>query len=181
MASLFAHGLVGITMQYCYPRHRSVTRLWFIIIICTILPDIDVLGFFLGIPYPDMWGHRGITHSLFFALCLAFLIMLVWLRDSSMLTGNGLLRFGMLFLATASHGVLDAMTNGGLGVAFFAPFDNTRYFFPWRPILVSPIGIESFFSQRGLRVIYSELLWIALPSLLVMLSAKWWRKTALIR
>jgi hypothetical protein len=31
---------------------------------------------------------------------------------------------------TASHGMLDAMTDGGLGVAFFAPFDNARYFFP---------------------------------------------------
>lgn len=28
--------------------------------------------------------------------------------------------FGYLFLATASHGILDAMTNGGLGVAFCA-------------------------------------------------------------
>jgi hypothetical protein len=38
-----------------------------------------------------------------------------------------------VFLATASHGVLDATTNGGLGVAFFSPFDNRRYFLPWRP------------------------------------------------
>jgi membrane-bound metal-dependent hydrolase YbcI (DUF457 family) len=59
---------------------------------------------------------------------------------------------------TASHGVLDAMTDGGLGIAFFAPFDNTRYFFPFRPVKVSPIGL-SFFSARGLDVIWSELLW----------------------
>ena len=37
-----------------------------------------------------------------------------------------------LFLSTASHGVLDALTDGGLGVAFFSPFDQTRYFFPFR-------------------------------------------------
>src|SRR6267378_8050335 len=48
----------------------------------------------------------------------------------------GLWRF--FFLATASHGLLDAMTNGGLGVAFFAPFCDTRYFLPWQPIVVSP-------------------------------------------
>jgi inner membrane protein len=56
--------------------------------------------------------------------------------------------FTYLFLATASHGVLDAMTDGGLGVAFFSPFDNRRYFLPWRPIVVSPISIARFFSGR---------------------------------
>jgi inner membrane protein len=53
--------------------------------------------------------------------------------------------------------VLDAMTNGGLGVAFFAPFDTTRYFFPWRPITVSPIGVGSFFTHRGALVVLSEI------------------------
>jgi inner membrane protein len=67
------------------------------------------------------------------------------------------------FVITASHGVLDAMTNGGLGVAFFAPFDSTRYFFPWRPIVVSPIGFGSFFSHWGALVLLSEIkyVWVA--------------------
>ena len=51
------------------------------------------------------------------------------------------------------------MTDGGLGIAFFSPFDPTRYFLPWRPILVSPIG-AGFFSQRGAAVLWSELLWV---------------------
>jgi inner membrane protein len=72
------------------------------------------------------------------------------------------------FLAAASHGLLDAMTDGGLGVAFFSPFDNRRYFLPWRPILVSPIGFERFFTIRGLVVFESELLWIWLPVALLM-------------
>jgi inner membrane protein len=74
--------------------------------------------------------------------------------------------FGYLFLATASHGVLDAITNGGLGVAFFSPFDNTRYFLPWRPVRVSPIAVYRFFSARGYAVLQSELLWIWLPAIL---------------
>jgi inner membrane protein len=56
------------------------------------------------------------------------------------------------------------MTNGGLGVAFFSPFDNTRYFFPWRPILVSPISLARFFGGRGVAVIQSELIWIWIPT-----------------
>ena len=67
------------------------------------------------------------------------------------------------FLSAASHGLLDALTDGGLGVAFFSPFDRTRYFFPVRPIAVSPIGIREFFSEQGLVVMTSELTWVWLP------------------
>jgi inner membrane protein len=73
---------------------------------------------------------------------------------------------------TASHGMLDAMTDGGLGVAFFAPFDNARYFFPWRPILVSPIGIAQFFSGYGLDVLLSEFVWIWVPAGMVWLISQ---------
>lgn len=72
--------------------------------------------------------------------------------------------FGLFFHL---HGFFDAMTNGGLGVAFFAPFDNTRYFLPWQPIQVSPIGVANFFSEWGLSVIISEFLWIWLPALVL--------------
>jgi len=82
------------------------------------------------------------------------------------------------FLATASHGLLDALTDGGLGVAFFAPFDNHRYFLPWRPIHVSPIGAGRFFTHRGLEVLQSELLWIWLPAALLALSVWLMRRRA---
>lgn len=78
-------------------------------------------------------------------------------------------------LITASHGVFDAMTDGGLGIAFFSPFDTTRYFFPWRPLRVSPIG-PGFFSGRALVVLTSELRWIWLPSAVLALAAWAWRR-----
>jgi inner membrane protein len=74
--------------------------------------------------------------------------------------------FAYLFLATASHGVLDAMTGGGLGVAFFSPFDNKRYFLPWRPIHVSPIAVHRFFSARGFAILQNEAVWIWIPAIL---------------
>jgi inner membrane protein len=78
------------------------------------------------------------------------------------------LRLGLiLFLVVASHGILDAFTNGGRGIAFFAPFDRGRYFFPVHPIEVSPIGIRPFFSARGWVIIQSELVWIWLPAALL--------------
>ena len=70
------------------------------------------------------------------------------------------------FAVTASHGILDAMTDGGRGIAFFAPFDDTRYFLPFRPIKVSPIGI-AFLSTRGLAVLWSELLWVWIPATII--------------
>jgi inner membrane protein len=70
-----------------------------------------------------------------------------------------------------SHGMLDACTNGGPGIAFFAPFSNARYFFPFRPLVVSPIGVQGVFGARGLRIFLSEARWILLPSTLVAASA----------
>jgi len=75
-----------------------------------------------------------------------------------------------LFVSTASHGLLDACTDGGLGVAFFSPFDTTRYFFAFRPIAVSPIGVR-FFSERGISVLWSELVWVWIPLLIFATAA----------
>lgn len=130
-----------------------------------MIPDLDVIGFRFGIKYGDFWGHRGFTHSLVFAAVLAAMVAFILLRSGTSGMGRFPL-FAYLFLATASHGVLDAMTDGGLGVAFFSPFDNRRYFLPWRPIRVSPIAATRFFSVRGYSILQNELLWIWLPSIL---------------
>ena len=67
----------------------------------------------------------------------------------------------------ASHSLLDTMTDGGLGCALFWPIDATRYFAPWRPIPVAPIGLD-FFSSAGGVVALIELLLFA-PLLVVAL------------
>jgi inner membrane protein len=131
--------------------------------IATIVPDLDVAAFAFGIPYEHPFGHRGFTHSIVFALLVAFLGTLV-LRVGE----HRWATFMFLFLCTSSHGLLDACTNGGLGVAFFAPFDNARYFFPWTPIRVSPIGAR-FFSARGMATLRSEAVWVWVPSVVMAL------------
>lgn len=123
--------------------------------VCSALPDIDVIGFGFGVRYGDLWGHRGMTHSILFAVAIGFAVG-IWFGGSwASRIGQSLLFFAI----TISHGSLDAMTNGGLGIAFFSPFDPTRYFLLWRPILVSPIGV-GFFSERGAAVLLSELVWV---------------------
>ena len=140
-----------------------------------MLPDIDVIAFAFGIPYGDMFGHRGFTHSLLFAVLVG--AVAAW-HLSHPLHPSHLSHRAKLFFwftaVTASHGVLDAMTNGGRGIAFFAPFTDHRYFFPWRPIQVSPIGV-GFFSARGLRVLASESGWIWVPSAIIAVSARLFR------
>ena len=87
--------------------------------------------------------------------------------------------FVVIFLATLSHGILDALTTGGKGVGFFIPFNNDRFFFPWRLIKVSPIGIEKFFSSWGLKVIGSELIFIGIPCAIVLLALYFSKKRTL--
>ena len=125
--------------------------------LCAAAPDLDVVGFALGIPYDHWLGHRGLSHSVAFA---AVLTGVVALRAGGAARARAWI---YLFLATASHGALDAFTNGGLGVALLSPFDPTRYFAPFRPIEVSPLGISGFFSARGAAVVASELVWVWLP------------------
>lgn len=122
------------------------------------LPDADVLAFKFGIAYSDDFGHRGASHSLLFAAVLGVLGALI-----APLLNSGRLKAALwISLACASHSVLDALTNGGLGVAWFWPWDQQRYFLPWRPIAVSPF-INGFFSERGLAVLASEARWVWLP------------------
>ncbi len=170
MASVFSHAAAALGLAACFYNPRAPKRVWIIGTACSVLPDIDVIGLQHGTRYGDFWGHRGFTHSLAFAAILASLILFVAFRGATPGMSHLVLWF-YLFLATASHGFLDALTDGGLGVAFFAPFDTHRYFFPWRPILVSPIGASRFFTERGLAVLRSELVWIWFPAFLVTASA----------
>jgi len=161
MPTIITHGFVAAALGKSFSSGRIPARFWVLSVFCSVLPDADVIAFRFGIPYEDMLGHRGLSHSLVFAIVLSLLVAFAaFLRIP-----NGWSRFLLFvyfFVVTASHGILDAMTDGGLGVAFFAPFDDTRYFFPFQPIKVSPLG-RNFFSARGLDVILSELLWVWLP------------------
>lgn len=166
MASVFSHAVAALGIAACFYQPRIPKRVWMIGAACSVIPDLDVIGFRFGIRYGDFWGHRGFTHSLVFAALIAGVIVVMGFRGG-VLGMSQLSMWSYLFLVTASHGLLDALTDGGLGVAFFAPFDNHRYFLPWRPIRVSPIAMGRFFSGRGLAVLQSELLWIWLPSMLL--------------
>lgn len=156
MASIPTHFVVGAALgQATGPESRRDWRFWAMALICSALPDIDVVGFGFGVRYGDLWGHRGMTHSVLFALAVGIAVG-SWFGSS---WTARIMQSVLFFFITISHGVFDAMTNGGLGIAFFSPFDQKRYFLPWRPILVSPIGV-GFLSRRGVSVLQSEFIWV---------------------
>jgi inner membrane protein len=163
MASAFSHAIVAASVGTAFWRRGASNRFLALGALFSALPDVDVVGFGLGIQYGDLLGHRGLSHSLAFAAVMATIGSFLSSGRSAAQPGR-LTAWFYFFLATASHGLLDAMTDGGLGVAFFSPFSNARYFLPWRPVVVSPIGVAEFFSERGLKVLRSEVKWIWLPA-----------------
>jgi inner membrane protein len=143
MASL-AHVAVGVIAARADGRKRA----WLPYVALSMLPDADVITFAMGIPYADAFGHRGASHSLFVAIVLGLLIGLFDRRWRTALLAG---------LVIASHGLLDTLTDGGLGAALFWPFSDLRYFAPWQPIPVAPIGL-AFISPRGLWCLFVEAL-----------------------
>ncbi len=155
--------MVSLALRAGFGKRVVSDRLLATAAVCSVLPDIDVLAFHFGIPYASEFGHRGFTHSIFFALALALVCTSAyrWLRVSP--------RAALIvtFVSTASHGFFDAFTNGGLGIAFFWPFSDQRFFFPAQMIEVSPIGLNGFLSRRGWDVLCSEMIWMWLPLLVL--------------
>jgi inner membrane protein len=171
MASAFSHAAAALALGSVFRWDKPASKYWFAGVGCAILPDADSIGFAFGVRYGDLFGHRGFTHSLCFAFLLALTVTAVFFRAEAR-AGLGPRILAYLFLATASHGLLDALTNGGLGVAFFSPFDPARYFFSFRPVEVSPINVARFLDGRGLGVILSETRWILAPALALALAAE---------
>ncbi len=167
MPSSISHIVAGTSLGYALKCRGRGPLFFCLAAVVSILPDIDVLAFSIGIPYGDIFGHRGFLHSLFFSFIISLAVVLIWYRNRVISGAERAGLFAVFFIIAASHPLLDAMTSGGLGIGLFIPFYNERIFFPWRPIAVSPIGIREFFSEWGLRVMKSELHYIILPSIMI--------------
>ncbi len=159
MPTALSHPAVPLALSIGLGRSAVPARLVTAGIVASVLPDLDVVAFRFGVPYAAPFGHRGFSHSLAFA----GLVALLGAGCHRLLRSGPTATFAFLFAATASHSVLDAFTNGGLGVAFFWPFSPTRYSAPVRMIQVAPLTAARLLSRRGAVVLASELLWVWLP------------------
>ncbi len=185
MASVFGHVAASAAIGYAFFPKQVRPATFLLAGFCAFVPDFDVLAFRFGIPYESEWGHRGWTHSIVFAVVFSGITgMLYRLLSMPPAGGQGgsteghssALLTAWLFLSTLSHPLLDMLTNGGRGCALWWPFSTDRIFFPERPIQVSPMSIGGFISEWGLTVLASELIWIGVPGLILVLLAKWTRQ-----
>ena len=72
--------------------------------------------------FANVLAAHGLARGDRLAVLLALFVTWGWFRSSP----HVLTIFFFLFLATLSHSLLDALTNGGLGVALLAPFTPER-------------------------------------------------------
>jgi inner membrane protein len=147
-----AFGLVAARALHPEDRFPPLSSLVFWSAL-SIVPDLDLVGYALGVPYGDAWGHRGATHSIAFAAVAALLVgFWSWRKKSGFSTA-----FVAALLVVGSHPVLDSLTDGGLGPAFLWPFSTERFFASWNPLSAAPFGTH-FFARGGVRVLLVEAL-----------------------
>jgi len=154
------HVVLGLAVGKAFGKGALRARPAAVFVALAVLPDLDAIAFRFGIPYANQFGHRGASHSLVVACMVA---LLAWPVARAMKLSEWRV-CGAVLAAVASHGLLDALTDGGLGPALLWPISSERFFFPWRPIPVGPIGVR-FLTHRGLLVASWEVL--ALAPLLV--------------
>lgn len=175
MPTPVTHAVVGASFSTLLPRSvrgfPAALGLGFL----SAAPDLDIIGFFLGVPYSNTFGHRGVSHSLPFALMIAAALVLVAIRFRALPYNQHLRLFLVFSAAIGSHGLLDMATDGGLGVGIFLPLFPDRLFFPFRPIVVSPISPRLFLAE-GAPVVVSELLWVWTPIIIPVALVWIWRK-----
>jgi inner membrane protein len=159
MPTTLTHTLVGLGLAEVFAGRLLPPTFYGLSAALSLAPDLDVVAFRFGIPYGSRFGHRGFSHSL---CCATLLSLLVAALGSSYFGVPWWLLASFAWMVVVVHSLLDALTDGGMGIAFFAPFDDRRYFLPWRPVRVSPIGL-AVFSRWGLRALLSEVGWIWLP------------------
>ncbi|HJR60902.1 MAG TPA: metal-dependent hydrolase [Vicinamibacterales bacterium] len=157
-----SHAMAAVTIAAAM-MPRSSYRAWAVVgVVCATVPDLDAVPRLVGRgDLAILGGHRGITHSILFAVATAGFVTL---GASQSLGASRFRIFSCLALATLSHGILDAFTDygSGVGVAFLSPFSEHRFNAPWQPI-------------KGE---FSELLLCLLPLVLMTAAALHVRKLA---
>ncbi|WP_313068938.1 metal-dependent hydrolase [Atlantibacter hermannii] len=166
MPTIITHAAVPLCIGLGLGRNIIPRRLLLAGVALAMLPDADVLSFRFGVEYGNVFGHRGLTHSLLFAFVVPLLCVLTGRRWFQ----AGLIRCWLFLTASLlSHSLLDSVTTGGKGVGWLWPWSSERFFAPWQVIKVAPFALKKYLTPAGHQVIVSELLWVWLPGALLAL------------
>jgi len=178
MATIFSHPIPVLAVAAaCGPKYIP-PRLAVAMLIASVLPDIDMIGYALDYHYPSHFAHRGFTHSLIFALAVGLLA----LATAPHMKTKRVIAFFAVLLATLSHSFLDALGGGWYGVPLFWPFDEARYNLPWPSFISSclscwnpPRLFSTWWADRFIRI---ELLTVWTPCAIFALAGFLFRRAA---
>jgi len=70
--TIISHTVVAVAAGKALAPKDVPAHFWQLAIVCSIIPDADVIGLYLGVPYEHFFGHRGFFHSPFLACYSAF-------------------------------------------------------------------------------------------------------------
>lgn len=130
MSSILGHGLAGILIASTVRKEsdESKRRLLMFVALLAILPDVDVLIYiFFGAM--GLTPHRGITHTLLFALLIGTVFSLMLGHYFALSFRAGCLLFSAVLL---SHLALDYLMGSGPVVPFLWPFSDDGYLSPYK-------------------------------------------------
>ncbi|MCF5890325.1 metal-dependent hydrolase [Aeromonas veronii] len=163
MPTIITHAAVPLCLGLGLGSRIIPPRLLLAGVAIAMLPDADVLAFKLGVAYGHVFGHRGFTHSLLFAFVLPTLAMLFHRQFRASVATV----WSFLLVSLLSHSLLDSLTTGGKRVGWLWPWRDERFFAPFK--------LEAYLTARGEAVILSELYWVWLPGVVLMLGLMGWR------
>ena len=131
--SSVSHAISAVAIAAAIAPRQSWRRVASIGALAAVAPDLDGLPRLLGWNTSALLVHRGLTHSVWFAVAAAACLSVgTWRRSGASRTRM----FVFLALALLSHGVLDTFSNygSGVGVALLSPLSAHRFNAPWQPI-----------------------------------------------
>lgn len=161
MPTILTHAALPLIAAWGLGPERLPRRVAIAGALVAIAPDLDVVGRLFDVPHTAPLGHRGISHSMLAALVLATLARFAVARERGMFT------VVFLFLAAASHGLADMLTDGGKGIMLWWPLSDVRYAWVERPVEVSGILGRSITNGRLPHILWTELIWLVAPALLL--------------
>lgn len=167
MATLYTHAVAGLGLAKVCAGRPMPWSYWTLATILPLLPDLDV---FSTATYGSPLGHRGVTHSLLFALVIGLVAASFLSRP---FRGQWWWLAVLFSAIVASHGLLDAMTRGGGNIPFFWPLGG--WYGNWGPLRVSDIAFD-LPDPRSSRAIRSELLWVWLPTIVLVVFSVAYRR-----
>jgi inner membrane protein len=137
-------------------QRRQRRALFWLLVLCANLPDIDVLFSLFGGRLFSLQHHRGITHSFVFAPLFALLPAILFYTFGKL--RNFKIVWLVAFLGIVIHIFFDLVTP--FGTEILTPFSMARYSLDWMfiidPIFTALLGLPLLFGkilQRRKKVI----------------------------